>query len=459
MIVWGGIDDVSVANTGGRYCGQYPTPTPTATASPTPTPTPTPTVITVTNTNDSGPGSLRQALIDANDFDTINFAVTGTIGLTSGELLVNKVLTILGPGAENLAINGNAKSRVFHVSHPGGMVTISGLTITNGHASDGGGGIYNDHARLTLDNCAIDGNYAAAWGAGVYNDGHAGGLASLAINNSSVRGNSGQNAIYNDADLVGSAGLVITNSTLSDNVGDAIYSAACGSPHGGSPQVQVTSSTISGNSGGAIINECFSVAGISNSTISGNSGGIYNIWSMGIGNSTFSNNSSTTIYNDTVFGQPASVSIGSTVLNAGPSQPNIFNHGTITSFGYNVLSDDGGGYLNGPGDQINTDPLLGPLQDNGGSTFTHALLPGSPAINAGNPNFVPPPYYDQRGPGFDRIRGGRLDVGSFEVQNPSSPSPTPTSTATPTATATPRVTPTPRINPTPRFRPTPPPRP
>src|SRR5215469_7196140 len=58
--------------------------------------------ITVTNTNDSGPGSLRQALADANNGDTINFAVTGTIGLTSGELLVTRSITISGPGAENL---------------------------------------------------------------------------------------------------------------------------------------------------------------------------------------------------------------------------------------------------------------------------------------------------------------------------------------------------------------------
>ncbi len=84
--------------------------------------------ITVINTNDSGPGSLRQALVDANDGDTIDFAITGTIGLTSGELLVNKVLTISGPGAENLAVNGKAKSTVFHIA-PGETVTISGLTI------------------------------------------------------------------------------------------------------------------------------------------------------------------------------------------------------------------------------------------------------------------------------------------------------------------------------------------
>jgi hypothetical protein len=60
--------------------------------------------------------------------------------------------------------------------------------------------------------------------------------------------------------------------------------------------------------------------------------------------------------------------------------------------------------------------MLGPLQDNGGPTFTHALLTGSPAINAGDPSFTSPPFYDQRGPGYDRVVGGRIDIGAFEVQ-------------------------------------------
>jgi len=128
-------------------------------------------VITVTNTNDSGPGSLRQALADANDGDTITFAVTDTIGLTSGELLVNSSITISGPGANNLAVNGNAKSRVFHVAS-GKTVTISGLAITNGNSgSVAGGGIYNDHATLTLNECTVTGNSASFTGGGIFNDG------------------------------------------------------------------------------------------------------------------------------------------------------------------------------------------------------------------------------------------------------------------------------------------------
>ena len=83
--------------------------------------------ITVTNTNDSGPGSLRQALTSANDGDTITFAVRGTITLTSGTLVIDKSVTISGPGADRLAIDGNQAQFqcVFGVS-PGKTVTISG---------------------------------------------------------------------------------------------------------------------------------------------------------------------------------------------------------------------------------------------------------------------------------------------------------------------------------------------
>jgi hypothetical protein len=95
-----------------------------------------------------------------------------------------------------------------------------------------------------------------------------------------------------------------------------------------------------------------------------------------------------------------------------------------------LIRSDGAGILTGPGDQINTDPMLGPLQDNGGPTFTHALLPGSPAIDAGDPSFAPPPSFDQRGPGFDRVSGSRIDIGSFEVQVGGTPTPTSTPTAT-----------------------------
>ena len=184
----------------------------------------------------------------------------------------------------------------------------------------------------------------------------------------------------------------------------------------------VTNSTISDNHApGGGISHGRGTLTVTNSTIS-NNGALHGVQSSGnftVANSTFINSS---IENS------GSTRISDTVLSVGGGGTTIFNDvgGTVTSFGYNLASDAGGGFLTGPGDQINTDPMLGPLKHNGGPTFTHALLPGSPAINAGNPNFTPPPFFDQRGPGYPRVVNGRIDIGSFEVQVPPTPTPTPT---------------------------------
>src|SRR5215468_9889474 len=121
--------------------------------------------ITVTNTNDSGPGSLRDALAIANDGDTIDATgVSGTILLTSGELQINHNVTINGPGAASLAVNGNATFRVFE--NFASDVTISGFTVTNGLPltgdNNGGGGILN-HGGLTLIGTSILNNNAGGF--------------------------------------------------------------------------------------------------------------------------------------------------------------------------------------------------------------------------------------------------------------------------------------------------------
>ena len=403
-------------------------------------------IITVINTNDSGPGSLRQALFDANDGDMINFdsSLNGQkITLTSGQLNVDKDVTISGPGANNLVVEGNAQSRVFYVN-PDKTVTIDGLTIANG--DDGGGGIYNYAAALTVSNCILSGNYVAIyeW------------AGALAVHNCSISGNDGGGISSGGFD--GGATLTISNSTISGNsasVGGGISSGA-GGGNSGSSMVTVCNSTISGNwaitDGGGIYNaghnRSFAGLSVNNSTISDNSaasgGGIKNYSQnsgamLEISTTTFSGNSASVgggIYNDYSCCGSATVRFQNTILNAGAAGENIFNNsGTVTSLGYNLSSDNGGGYLTATGDQINTAPLLGPLQDNGGPTFTHALLLGSPAKDAGDPSFTPPPFFDQRGPGFDRVVNGRIDVGSFEVQGP---------TPTPRPFATPRPRPTPR---------------
>jgi predicted outer membrane repeat protein len=488
-------------------------------------------IITVTNTHDSGPGSLRQALADANDGDTINFAVTGTIGLTIGELLVAKDLMISGPGAQKLAVDGHGKTRVFHVAS-GKTVTISGLTITNGNGVPGGtgGGIHNDHASLMLNNCTLSSNSANIGGGvynngersgnaflsinncifkensagnsggGIFNNGEMGGSATVGVNNSTFNGNSASSdgggifndggfsgtayleialttvsgnsangnggGIANDGSTTGSADLQIVNSTV---LGNSATSGGGVHNHGqqfGKSMLEVINSTVTGNNsdagagvynlgegailsiasstinansaatyGGAIYSDSLTVAA-QNSTISGNSagsslgdsgGGIINYnATLTITNTTLSGNSA--YYAGAIHNSAATLSVGNTVVKAGALGVNIVNTGTGASQGYNVCSDDGGGYLTGPGDQINTDPLLGPLQDNGGTTLTHALLPGSPAINTGDPKFTPPPGQDQRG--YPRVVSGRIDIGSFEVQATDTPSPTPTPTPT-----------------------------
>ena len=400
-------------------------------------------IIPVTNTNDSGAGSLRQALAIANNGDTIDATgISGVITLTTGELLVDKSVIINGAGADLLAVDGNATSRVFQIG-TGETVTISALTIRNCQGGFGGGILNGAAATLTITNSTLSSN-TAGFGGGTYNAG------TLTIVNSTVSGNTANEG----AGTYNATTLTIINSTISGNA------AAAGGASFNNGALEIANSTLSDNSADI-------------------GGGVVNLGAFHIGN---------------------------TILNRGDSGENIYSNGgaTITSLGYNLSSDDGGGFLTGPGDQVNTDPLLGPLQDNGGPTFTHALLPSSPAINAGNPSFTPPPFFDQRGPGFDRVVNSRIDKGSFEVQGPT-PTPTPTPTATPTATATasatatatatssatptvtptatptptatstpaitpiptstptptltPRPTPSPRPSPLPRSRPTPAPRP
>jgi hypothetical protein len=128
-------------------------------------------IITVTNTNDNGPGSLRQALVDANRGDTITFTVTGTIGLTSAELVIDKPITVSGPGANVLTVSrtSNTQFRIFHVMRLSRNVNVEGLTISSGDAHfDYGGGILNDQSILTLTNCSVVDNAAYDGGGGIY---------------------------------------------------------------------------------------------------------------------------------------------------------------------------------------------------------------------------------------------------------------------------------------------------
>src|SRR5438552_3132770 len=369
--------------------------------------------ITVTNNADSGSGSLRQALADAHNEDTINFdsSLNGqTITLTSGELVVNKIVSINGPGPSNLAVDANHASRVFHVSD-GANARISGLSIVNGSASGlHGGGIYNDHSTLSVINCTLRDNSANAStgaGGGIFNDASYG-TATLWVSNCTLTGNSALNGygggICNEG-YNGSATLTVLNSTVSHNSaasGGGIYSEGLVA---GTATVDILNTTLSGNSatfGG----------GIYARSVRSSSATVHVLYSTLSDNSAIASSGGGGIYNDGAIAQFAN-----TVFNAS----SIFRaSGMIGSLGYNLCSDYGSGFLTETGDQVNTDPMLGPLQDNGGPTFTHTLLSGSPAIDSGDPSFDPysfsPLLYDQRGDGFARVMNDHIDIGAFEVQ-------------------------------------------
>jgi hypothetical protein len=454
--------------------------------------------LTVTSTADSGAGSLRQALADAIDGDTIEFAPAlnaQTITLTSAELVIDKNITITAPGPDRVGVrrstaNFTPQFRIFHVL-PGHVVLIAGLNVSNGSLSgaDVGGGIRNDQSALTLNNCAVFNCAAGSYGS----HGQAGGISSdngtLEINHSSITGNFADErcgGIYNTAggkltirdslvsgnrvtvqysnppQVVGICGGIrnagtaeVTNCTIDSNIGGG---AGGGIDNSGS--LTIANSTISNhtvlNAGGGIYNS--GALMISNSTISGNAadfkgfgegGGIKTVGasaSLTINNTTFSGNRVPTFgFGGGIYVAGGTLDLENTILKAGTQGANIYrNQGTVISHGYNLCSDAGGGFLTAPGDQINTDPKLGPLQNNGGPTATHDLLVDSPAIEAGNPDFTPPPFSDQRGPNYYRVFNGRIDIGSLEVQPSPGPTPVPTPVPTPTPTpGTPTPTPSP----------------
>jgi hypothetical protein len=316
---------------------------------------------------------------------------------------------ILGSNAATTIIDGGGVNTVVTISEVNAHVTLSKLTIRNGVANNGGG-IYNSGA-LTMNNGVVSKNTAKAVsgfarGGGIYNNG------TLTINNSVVVGNSATNdagGVFNGSKTTISKSSISGNSTMGD--GGGIWNLGT---------MQINDSTINGNicckilfsTGGGIANSA--TMNINNSTISGNRfSGISNLQgTLTVSNSTISAN------HEGIF-----VNLGTAMLQNSIVANNLENCGnTVTSKGYN-LSSDGSCVFDGPGDLNNTNPMLGPLQNNGGPTKTMALLPGSPAIDAGNPsgctdNLGHLLKTDQRGdPRPNTEDTGGCDMGAYERQS------------------------------------------
>ncbi len=323
--------------------------------------------------------TLRDAIQAANanpDNDTIEFSVTGMIILTSGDLLIanNGTLTINGPGADQLTISGNNASRVFGVTSSA-TVVINGVTISGGNSGSGsnGGGVFNV-GSLTVTNSTISGN-TGYWGGGIFS------LGTLNVTNSTISGNT---AAGGGGGIGG--GIANNDGTLT-----------------------VTNSTISGNTaaGGG-----------------GAAGAIWNVGSPGrlatanITNSTFSGNSAPFV-GGILSSQYGSVTLKNSIVANSPSGGDCFNSSGTINAEFSLIEDGSCGVTSGINGNRTGDPNLGPLQNNGGPTQTHALLAGSPAINAGSDLLIPVGITtDQRGTGFARIFGAAVDMGAFEVQSP-----------------------------------------
>ena len=402
---------------------------------------------TVTQTGDAGDGvcdatcTLRDAVLAANasvgdnfiGFSPAVFSTPQTITLGGAELTVanNGTLGINGTGASQLTVSGNNLSRVFSIS-AGANATINGITVTSGNAvgaagSGDGGGFYN-LGTLILTNTIVSNSSAANTGGGISNFGTNGVLTLI---NSTVSGNSAAangGGIYN----TNNGTVTLTNSTVSGN-------STTGGNGGGigilSGTLISTSSTVSGNfatagNGGGISNSA--TATLTNSTVSGNTanagngGGISNSGTLTALHTTLSNNSAAATLGGGIYNAIGTTTLDNTIIaNSTAGGDCVRPTGTINAIF--SLIEDGLVCVNGTNTvNLTGDPNLGPLQNNGGATFTHALLTGSIAIDAGNSTLTT----DQRtatrpidDPAITNAAGGNgVDIGAFEAQAPTAAS-------------------------------------
>jgi hypothetical protein len=341
-----------------------------------------------------------------------------------------------------------------------GSLTLSNSTISGNGAGNGVGGIYNT-GIATLLNSSVSDNGGFIWG-GIYNTG------SLAVYNSTISGNRAERQC---GGIINSGSLTLSNSTISNNEGGILY-IEYPSAIDNSSTAMVSNSTITGNrgNGNGIISNSGNLT-LSNSTISdnyGNGATIFNNGTLVVSNNTISGNQGVsnisndgilTVSNSTITFNIAFDISGKERSVAGISNSNsgtatiknsiiagnfdyYYNDrsqarnsdvvGNFNSNGFNLIGNLNGSKGFNKSEQLNvpiTDLLNISLQDNGGGVKTHALVTGSPAINAGlnadvaaditdlddDGDTAEPVPFDGRGSGYQRISGGRVDIGAYEA--------------------------------------------
>jgi predicted outer membrane repeat protein len=406
----------------------------------------------VTNNADSGAGSLRQAILDANAAagpDDITFAGgLGTITLSS-EIPILDDLTITGPAT----VSGGDATRIFYIDDAG-SVTITGLTLQDGFTTDAGGAIYADgETDLLIQDSVLSGNATDSAGGAIYFSGQSFILEDSVVSGNSAADNGGGISVHTDYEYE----IRVSRTTFSGNTAGS-YGGGLSSTH--NYDVTVEDSTFSGNDatygGGLSWHGHYDegagvVMTVVNSTFSGNTanygGGLF---LEGGGN--------VEIIHSTVSANTANDGGGGIYVQFYDEDPSTFVLDHVVVAGNTAPGgDDVGGYFDGGGgtvtvsnsligvspdptlindaggNEFDVDALLGPLQDNGGPTLTHLPLTGSPAIDTGDPAFAGPPTTDQRG--LPRVAGAAVEKGAVEIQ---AQAPTTTTTTTvPTGPAQP----------------------
>ena len=370
--------------------------------------------------------SLREAIETANATpggDVVN-APAPPAGqnyeLEAGQLTILDNLTLTGGGASTTTIDANALGRVIMIGESGRApeVEINGVTITGGSARTGGG-IRLFLGQLVLRHSVVAGNQAFD----ETQNGQGGGLmvepeSTAFVENTTFRNNTARKfageggaggAIWNEGTLGLHKSTIGPGNTAEGGGGPSESGAEPGLGAGvgnSSGVVSIFNSTVSGNA----------IAG----DLSGQGGGVYTNLSghVTIANSTLAENAVRSPEGAggnvaTAFG--GTVSIDHTLLAGGSAASGRTCSGSVTSEGHNLESPTSECGLNsGLFDQgAVANPLLGPLADNDGETQTHALLEGSPAVDAGGTT-CPPPDTDQRG--LVRAQGSACDIGAFELQ-------------------------------------------
>ncbi|MBI3421628.1 MAG: hypothetical protein HY011_01695 [Acidobacteria bacterium] len=362
--------------------------------------------LTVTNTNDSRAGSLRQAVANAAAGDTIDFtglSLPATITLTSGQIEITKSLTIAGPGARQLTINGGNASRIFLINDGnnavGSNVSISGLSLVQGNGVGGtqpGGGSPQMQGgalfcleNLTLTNCTVSGNTSVESGGGaVFNN-----QATSTIQGCTFSGNTCSSSGADGGGLlIDTAHVTVVNSTFSGNTAGNWRGAA---------RLQ--------QGAFALFLNCTVVSNTANGGTGGGGGGAFLASGAGaqllLRNTIVAGNTAVIApsANDLTVFSPAVLTANNSVIGDAGSAGGLTNgvNGNIVG-------------VNGSGVRALNTIINTTLANNGGPTNTHFLAAGSVAINAGNDPTVAGIPYDQRGAGFVRLFNGTVDIGAIE---------------------------------------------